>query len=237
MRFDTQNAGHSLVGHLLKSGVVSDVTEDGSDIVLLRLVSGQQLMVYLIDSSITSTEIRETLLENTKENIYTLYFFWCDLMLPQEKAYYVIDDWMKLLIQLHGNKLYGFNVMGRNAHFFPVYFQGQGSRRYINFGEDIDYRSLGCVDIQIGRLVWRMGGFSASERDKASKRVFHLSSLAPYFDVLGLPHTAELSAVKTAYRRLARLFHPDLNPRHDSNEQMKKINDAYDQLSRFLKDE
>lgn len=221
----------------MTSGVVSDVMEDGSDIVLLRLLSGHRLMLYLIDSSITSTEIRDTIQENTKSNIYTLYFFWCDLMLPPEHQYYVMDDWMKLLIQLHGNKLYGFNVMGRNAHFFPVYFQGQGSRRYINFGEDIDYRSLGCVDRQIGRTMWRMGGFSASEQDKVSKRVFYQSSLAPYFDVLGLPHTAELGAVKDAYRRLARLFHPDLNPRRDSNEMMKKINEAYERLSRFLKDE
>lgn len=237
MRFDTQNAGHFLVERLHRSGVVSRVLEDGSDIVLLELVSGHKIMLYLIDSSITSTEIRYNLQDNTHKNIYTLYFFWCDLMLPPENQFYVIDDWMKLLVQLHGNKLYGFNVMGRNAFFFPVYFQGQGKRRYINFGDDIDYETLGCLDLQMGHTLWKLGGFSASEQDNTRKRHYLHPTLVPYFDIFGLPHSADMIAVKIAYRRLARLFHPDLNPNRDTTEQMKKINHAYEQLSRFFKDD
>lgn len=236
MRFDTQNAGHFLVEQLYHSGVVAEVLIDGSDIVLLELIDGHQVMLYLIDSSITPAEIRYTLEGNTKNNIYTLYFFWCDLMLPPENQFYVIDDWMKLLVQLYGNKLYGFNVMGRNAFFFPVYFQGQGKRRYINFGDVIDYETLGCLDIQMGRTHWKIAEFHASEQDQARKRHFLKPTLAPYFDLLEVPYTADIHTIKQAYRRLARLFHPDLNPHYDTSEQMKQINDAYEQLLRFLKD-
>ena len=237
MRFDTQNAGHFLVEGLHRSGAVAKVIEDGSDIVLLELVSGHQVMLYLIDSSITPSEIRYNLQQNTTNNIYTLYFFWCDLMLPPEKQYYVMDDWMKLLVQLHGNKLYGFNVMGKNAEFFPVYFQGQGRRRYVNFGDAINYETLGCLDLRIGHTHWKIAGFMASEQDRTRKRTFFKPTLAPYFDLFGLPYTADINAVKNAYRRLARLFHPDLNPHQDTSEQMQKINDAYDRLIRFLKDD
>jgi hypothetical protein len=237
MRFDTQNAGHFLVEKLHQCGVVAEVVEDGSDIVLLELVSGHRVMLYLIDSSITPSEIRHNLQENTAKNIYTLYFFWCDLMLPPERQYYAMDDWMKLLVNLHGNKLYGFNVMGRNAEFFPVYFQGQGRRRYINFGDPIDYETLGCLDLRIGRTFWKIAGFMASEQDKVRKRHYLKPTLAPYFDLFGLPYTADVKAVKAAYRKFARLFHPDLNPHRDSSEQMQKINDAYERLMRHLKDD
>lgn len=237
MRFDTNNAGHFLVERLYHSGVVTEVLIDGSDIVLLQLISGHKVMLYLIDSSITPAEIRYNLQDNTAKDIYTLYFFWCDLMLPPENQYYVIDDWMRLLVQLHGSKLYGFNVMGKNAHFFPVYFQGQGKRRFINFGDDIDYETLGCLDMLIGRTVWKIAGFHASERDKTRKRNFLKPTLAPYFDVLGLSYSADADAVKIAYRRLARIFHPDLNPDRDTTEQMKTLNDAYEKLMQLLKRE
>ncbi len=235
MRFDTQNAGHFLVDRLYHSGVVADVLEDGSDIVLLELISGHKIMLYLIDSSITPMEIRYNLQDNTEKDIYTLYFFWCDLMLPPENQYYVIDDWMRLLVQLHGSKLYGFNVMGRNAHFFPVYFQGQGKRRYINFGDDIDYETLGCLDMRLGRTIWKLAGFLNSERDKTRKLNFLKPTLAPYFDIFELPYSADAHAVKHAYHRLARLFHPDLNPNLDTTEKMKIINDAYERLMGVLK--
>lgn len=235
MRFDTNNAGNFLVEHLYLSGVVAEVLEDGSDIILLELVSGHKIMLYLIDSSITPAEIRYNLQDNTQKDIYTLYFFWCDLMLPPENQYYVIDDWMRLLVQLHGSKLYGFNVQGRDAHFFPVYFQGQGKRRYINFGDEIDFETLGCLDMRLGRTIWKIAGFLASERDQTRKRNFLKPALAPYFDVLGLAYSADLNDVKQAYRRLARIFHPDLNPNRDTTEQMKTLNDAYDRLRQLLK--
>ncbi len=77
----------------------------------------------------------------------------------------------------------------------------------------------------------------ASEHDQVRKRNFLKPALAPYFELFGLPYTADLTAVKGAYRRLARLFHPDLNPNQDTSAQMQKINDAYERLIRFFKDE
>lgn len=55
--------------------------------------------------------------------------------------------------------------------------------------------------------------------------------LATLYDVLGLPKKAGNNEVRTAYRKLARTYHPDLNPDPKAHEQMAKINAAFEVLS------
>ena len=51
------------------------------------------------------------------------------------------------------------------------------------------------------------------------------------YTVLGLNTNASADEVKTAYRRLAKKYHPDLNPGSKEAEQkMKEINEAYDMI-------
>jgi DnaJ-class molecular chaperone len=53
-----------------------------------------------------------------------------------------------------------------------------------------------------------------------------------YYEVLGVPKTATEDAIKQAYRKLARKYHPDLNPGDKSaEEKFKEINEAYEVLS------
>lgn len=58
-----------------------------------------------------------------------------------------------------------------------------------------------------------------------------MSQLDPY-KVLGLASDATLSEVKAAYRRLARLLHPDLNGSEPADEMMRVLNLAYDAITR-----
>jgi molecular chaperone DnaJ len=52
------------------------------------------------------------------------------------------------------------------------------------------------------------------------------------YDVLGVAKTADAEAVKKAYRKLARQYHPDKNPGDDAaEERFKEVQDAYDLLS------
>ncbi|MEB3353598.1 MAG: J domain-containing protein [Cyanobacteriota bacterium] len=53
-----------------------------------------------------------------------------------------------------------------------------------------------------------------------------------YFKVLGVERTADADAVKRAFRKLARQYHPDVNPGDKSAEaRFKEISEAYEVLS------
>jgi molecular chaperone DnaJ len=53
-----------------------------------------------------------------------------------------------------------------------------------------------------------------------------------YYEVLGVQKTATDKEIKSAYRRLARKFHPDVNPGDKAAEdKFKEISEAYDVLS------
>src|SRR3977135_150908 len=53
-----------------------------------------------------------------------------------------------------------------------------------------------------------------------------------YYEVLGLPRTASEEEIRKAFRKLARKYHPDVNPGDKSaEEKFKEINEAYEVLS------
>ncbi len=52
-----------------------------------------------------------------------------------------------------------------------------------------------------------------------------------YYDVLGIPREASEADIKSAFRRLAREYHPDVNKSEDAEERFKEINEAYAVLS------
>jgi molecular chaperone DnaJ len=61
-----------------------------------------------------------------------------------------------------------------------------------------------------------------------------------FYDVLGVPRTADADAIRQAYRRRARELHPDVSTEPDAEERVRELNAAYavlsDSQSRMLYD-
>ena len=51
-----------------------------------------------------------------------------------------------------------------------------------------------------------------------------------YYSVLGVAPGADEKAIKSAYRRLARKYHPDVSKESNAEEQFKSVNEAYEVL-------
>src|SRR6478609_2558653 len=53
-----------------------------------------------------------------------------------------------------------------------------------------------------------------------------------YYQILGVKKDAKADEIKKAYRKMARKFHPDVNPNDKSSEEkFKEVQEAYDVLS------
>src|SRR5437016_13301418 len=58
------------------------------------------------------------------------------------------------------------------------------------------------------------------------------TSKTDYYELLGVPRKATAKDIRAAFRKLARKYHPDLNPGDKSaEEKFKQLQEAYDVLS------
>jgi len=58
-----------------------------------------------------------------------------------------------------------------------------------------------------------------------------MASSKSYYDVLGVPKTATDAEIKSAFRKLAKKYHPDINKEPGAEEKFKEIGEAYAVLS------
>ncbi len=57
------------------------------------------------------------------------------------------------------------------------------------------------------------------------------NNMSNFYETLGVSKTADPKEIKSAYKSLAKKYHPDISKEEDSETKFKAVNDAYDVLS------
>lgn len=77
--------------------------------------------------------------------------------------------------------------------------------------------------------------FSPSYQSRASGQkkstALFMSTSTDFYGVLGVSRSADAKEIKSAYRKLAKQYHPDANPGTDTTEKFQEINRAYEVLT------
>merc|ERR1719444_280814 len=64
-----------------------------------------------------------------------------------------------------------------------------------------------------------------------SRNVCRVQMAADFYSTLGVERGADEKAIKSAYRKMAKKYHPDANPGTDTTEKFQEVNRAYEVLS------
>ncbi len=79
--------------------------------------------------------------------------------------------------------------------------------------------------------VWRVASFASESTQPHDPAAVQANlALTIYYRRLGIAATTERGAIKQAYHRLARQFHPDLTTDPQATERMQQINEAYERI-------
>ncbi|HEX2622750.1 MAG TPA: J domain-containing protein [Phototrophicaceae bacterium] len=247
VRFDTYNASAHLVRLLEESGKV-DVVHDGGDNLLVQLLTGEQISIYLIETVMPPYEIRQTLLDNNTVGIHTLFVLWGEMFLRENGTVLVPDEWIRALSVLYNDKVYAFGVYGKDIHIFPVYFEKHGFERILRYGEAVNVALLAGEEVIVTGSVfeefqgkWRIADFSGHKPPARQSHQPKGKPLTPVarrtpWEILGITPQSDREKIKQAYRKLARIYHPDVNRSQDAHNRMQILNEAYDTILRQLED-
>jgi hypothetical protein len=243
MRYYTYAVGAALVRELKIAGAVKRILHDGRDIIHLELVSGDSLMIHLIDSGIPLYEIKNTFERNTADGHYTLFILWIDLLLPDHGSRAVLEGWHDGLLAAYNNRIYGYSVYMERLFLYPLYFDKQYYKRerVVRFGDPIDVGAIDCRTVRTTMPglngTWRVAGFEGSPASYYHRKVESLPNwLLAYYATLKIKPGADLATIKKAYRDLARIYHPDVND-NQSTAEMQAINRAYDEILKAMEDQ
>jgi len=72
-----------------------------------------------------------------------------------------------------------------------------------------------------------------SSQPRSTRTSLYMSSRRggrDFYQILGISRNAEAPEIKSAYRKMAKQFHPDANPNEDTTEKFQEVNRAYEVL-------
>jgi hypothetical protein len=100
----------------------------------VRLPSGEQVSIHLIESIVPLYELKATLDYNRANGCATLFILWAEMLLPPEGHLVEIQDWEVPLLGLWEDKIYAYETFGQEVFIFPVHYERAGQFRDIRYG-------------------------------------------------------------------------------------------------------
>ncbi|MEQ8671950.1 MAG: J domain-containing protein [Aggregatilineales bacterium] len=249
MRFYTYGVGAQLVRELELAGVVARILHDGNDLIHLELTGGEHVMVYLIERTIPAYEIKHIFLDNTRKGFYTLFILWGEMLLPEDGQFHTPADWLETILTIYQNTIYTYEIYMGYLFLYPVHFDAYASPnvRRIRYGEPLDVGTMTCHThrsrIHTREDAWRIAAFDGDNHTARTRVDAHtaqvqrlFTQLAPQYALFELQPTVNRVEIKSAYRKLARIYHPDLNALPSAKDKMQQLNSAYATMMRALDD-
>lgn len=101
----------------------------------------------------------------------------------------------------------------------------QNQRKITGFSKPVHYRDY---HRETGRDTYPQSLFFIQKRKSSPKEVGQMENKKDYYEVLGVSKDADSSAIKKAYRKLAKKYHPDTNAGNaEAEKRFKEISEAY----------
>lgn len=240
---------HAFANQLIQADHFVSVQVKDDRYILLRLHDNQLAVIYFVDGPLSNNAMKQALRDNTMRGIFSLFIVDAN-MLPPDGDITTVHPFIHALQTLFHGKVYAYRHAGSDVEVIPVQLRTETSTtKRVVYEQTINLADLTCGHVETSYPIqgfWGTINFRATptyeapdpatfrqQRHQAGQQQRRRSSTvstmaaATYYEVLGVETNATEEQIREAYRRLARLHHPDLNDSPEATEQMKLLNVAY----------
>lgn len=219
---------------------------------------GARLYVYLLEQPLKTRDIRSLLKDNSRISVGSLFIVQQSL-LPADGARQELTDWQQMLSLLSDGWICAYQAARPAPRLLQVHFTPTPSADEYQAWHIPDF-SIESVHVRRRSLhgtmrgEWFVGDIASVNfrrrvnTERISQRFHYSTRTAPgssarsstttpdrlhlYYDLLQVSHGASHQEVKTAYRRMAMQFHPDVSalPRPEAERRFKEISSAYEAI-------
>jgi len=217
---------------------------------------GARLHVHLIRQTPKVRDLKATLKDNTARSVGTLFVVTPEL-LPAPAQGVKIEDWQEALWWLNDGWIYSYQLHDNGLRLIQVHMTPTPLAEHFDVWHMLDF-AIESVAVRTRDLYqglkgqWFIAdiasvGYKRKINQERRNQRFHYQSkytqqpkthtipsdrLAAYFDMLGVPADASERDVKSAFRRLAMRYHPDVSalPRQEAERLIKELLEAYEAI-------
>ena len=228
----------------------------GADFVIETWMNSR-LYIYIFDKVLKSRTIKNTLKQNTNASVGTLFIVNKDL-LPNDGETTKLQDWQNDLRVMNAGSIYAYGLVEDELSIIQVNFSETMHQQVFDCWHTMDF-PLDTVSVRRREFTtnikgtWFIGDIASPQfkrrinAERASQRFHYRTKKTTPLDIapvdqlnaayltLQIEVSAGQEAVKEAFRKMAREYHPDVSE-HDkveAEQRFKEIKSAYDAIKSY----